>query len=108
MLVIKIQTAEQICDLGDGVHKVESETNPEKIYTLPMRTGYCSCKKGQNHSPCKHKFSVPKHFGVSSFSTIPNQDPATRKDYHYIATGVKNPDYLYRGFRDTAFVTLPS
>ena len=86
---IKI-TAEQICDLGDGVYKVESETNPGKIYTLSMRTGYCSCKKGQNHSPCKHKFSVSKHFGVSSFSTIPNQDPATRKDYHYIATGEKS------------------
>lgn len=56
---IKI-TVEQICDLGD-----------DKIYTLSMKTGYCSCKQGQNHSPCKHKFSVTKHFGVSSFSTIP-------------------------------------
>ena len=72
---IKI-SVEQICDLGDGVYQVESETNPEKVYTLSMKTGYCSCKQGQNKSPCKHKFSVSKHFGVSSFSTIPEKDPS--------------------------------
>ena len=28
-------TVEQFCDLGDGVYKVESESKPEKVYTLP-------------------------------------------------------------------------
>ena len=34
---------DQICDLGDGVYRMESESHPDTVYTLSMSTGYYTC-----------------------------------------------------------------
>ena len=55
----------------------------------------------RNRGPCKHKHGIARFFNVASFSVLPVYDPATRKLYHFIATGTRLEDHHYRGLQDT-------
>lgn len=92
---------ENICDMGNSVFKVESETNPDKMYNLSMSTGYCSCPRGATRAPCKHKDAVSKHFGIANFTTMPTYDAQARKNYLFIATGTYFDDTFLRPFCPT-------
>ena len=61
-----------------------------------MKTGYCTCPKGINYAPCKHKSSVSEHYNVAEFSVVPSQDPGMCALYHYLATGTTLPAHMYR------------
>ena len=91
-------SAEHICDLGDGLFKVQSESDPDKIYELSMITGYCTCPRGVSRAPCKHKNAVSKHFGIANFTTMPTYDAAARKQYTFLATGKYFDDTFFRNF----------
>ena len=87
---------DQIVELGDGIFMVESEKNENEFYTCNMKTGYCTCPKGINSAPCKHKSSVSKHYNVAEFSVVPSDDPGMCALYHYLATGTTLPAHMYR------------
>ena len=46
-------------------------------------------------APCKHKFAVSKHFGISNFTTMPTYDANARKMYYFLATGKSLEDTFY-------------
>jgi hypothetical protein len=89
-------TKDQIADLGEGVFMVESEKHDDIMYTCNMKTGYCSCPKGVNCAPCKHKSSVSINFDTAEFSVVPTNDPRQCALYHYIATGFTLEAHMYR------------
>ena len=79
---------------------VESEDNSDQIYSVDMKSGVCSCKKGVTKAPCKHKFAVSKYFQVSQFSALPDKDIATKEMYCKIAMGYSLPRTWYRDLQD--------
>ena len=61
-----------------------------------MKSGFCTCGKGVNFAPCKHKSAVASLYNIAEFSVAPIDDPCARALYHYIATGTTLPAHMYR------------
>ena len=66
-----------------------------------MKSGFCECLQGRNCGPCKHKFAIAHHFGVSGASCLPQLDNQSRARKHFIATGQEVDPSWFRGLRDT-------
>ena len=75
---------------------VESEKYPDRVYNLNMKSGFCTCGKGVNFAPCKHKSAVASLYNIAEFSVAPFEDLCARALYHYIATGTTLPAHMYR------------
>jgi hypothetical protein len=89
-------TKNQIVDFSNGMFNVQSEKNEDVWYICNMKTGQCSCPRGINFAPCKHKGAVAKHFNTAEFSVTPNDDPCQCALYHFIAIGSTLPAHAYR------------
>ena len=89
-------TREQIVEIVENLYMVESVSDPDKCYSVDIKSNYCECVMGQLHGPCKHKQSISHHFGIAEFSVLPTADNKARAMYHYIATGVILQDSFYR------------
>ena len=89
-------TIDKVFDLGEGCFIVESEKYPDRVYNLNMKSGFCTCGKGVNFAPCKHKSAVASLYNIAEFSVAPIDDPCARALYHYIATGTTLPAHMYR------------
>ena len=75
---------------------VQSEGEPNTWYTLDMKTGFCTCARGINCAPCKHKHAISIHYNIADFSVVPTRDPCQQALYHYIATGITLEPHMYR------------
>ena len=89
-------TIDQVLDLGESCYIVQSELDENIFYDCNMKTGFCSCGKGVNSAPCKHKSAVASLHQIAELSVAPNDDPCARALYHYIATGTTLPAHMYR------------
>ena len=96
---------EQICQIDEDQYRVESESVKDTFYFVNMKTGFCECRQGRNCGPCKHKFAIHHHFGVSGISCLPQLDSKSRAKWHYIATGQQVDASWFRGLRDTDTAT---
>ena len=92
---IKIRK-DQVAHLEEFLFMVESERDPNVVYTIDMRSGFCSCFIGQTLAPCKHKASVAKYFKISHFSVLPEFDACARSFYHFLANGSHMDQNWYR------------
>ena len=92
---------DQVTQISEFVFMVESEKDSNVQYSVDMKSGICACKKGANKAPCKHKFAISKHYGVSQFFCLPENDIEAKKIYCTIAMGYSQPTSWYRGITDT-------
>ena len=92
---------EQICQIDEDQYRVESESVKGTFYYVSMKSGFCECLQGRNCGPCKHKFAIAHHFGVSGASCLPQLDNQSRARWHFIATGQEVDPSWFRGLRDT-------
>ena len=74
----------------------------DTFYFVSMISGYCECIQGRNCGPCKHKFAIHNHFGVSGVSCLPQFDKAARAEWHFVATGQEVDPSWFRGLCDTS------
>ena len=73
---------------------VESSSDPDILYSVDLKSGFCSCSKGSNYGPCSHKSAINKFFHVSEFSCLPYNDSLLQACYHYIAHGgILDPEW---------------
>ena len=89
-------TKDQIADLGEGTFMVQSEVSEDMWYFCNMKSGLCTCARGVNSAPCRHKSSVSIHYNTAEFSVVPTDDPRQCALYHFIATGTTLEPHMYR------------
>jgi hypothetical protein len=83
-------SAESIKQMSEHTFEVASEKEENKVYTVDMSVGFCSCPVGQTGGPCKHQFAIIKTFNLASWNFVPINSMALRQMYYSVAVGENN------------------
>ena len=68
----------QQLDESNSTYLVNSQTERGVKYLVDMKLGVCSCKAGQDGSPCSHQAAIVKLYHISSVNCIPTLSPETK------------------------------
>ena len=66
---------------------VNSQTERGVKYLVDMNLGVCSCRGGQDGSPCSHQAAVAKLFGIYSVNCVSTISLTARRQLAFIALG---------------------
>ena len=86
-------------DEANGTYLVNSQTERGVKYLVDMKLGVCSCKAGQDGSPCSHQAAIVRHFHIPNINCIPTLSPETRQHLAMIGIGPQ-------AVQDSTFFTL--
>ena len=76
-----------VTKISDTMFEVNSLSSQNKVYSVDMSVGFCTCHMGETGGPCKHQEEVIKRFKLPSWNYIPVHDPDMRRLLNKIATG---------------------
>ncbi len=76
-----------ITDISKGCFEVPSKTERGVVYHVDMAIGVCTCRQGQDGSPCSHQAAVALNFGCPTVNCIPVLDPEGKRRLAFIAYG---------------------
>ena len=79
--------------LGDSIFRVKSRKRltgfDDDSYVVDMHIGTCSCKRGQNGSPCAHQAAVVSKYKIDSVNCFPSLNASARHRIAKLAIGEK-------------------
>ena len=79
--------------LGDGVFRMKSRRrltgHEDDSYIIDTHIGTCSCKKGQDGSPCAHQAAVVSKYKTDSVNCFPSLSVSARHQIAKLAIGDK-------------------
>ena len=85
----------EVKQVGEDTFEVPSETKNDVKYNVNLRLRLCSCHKGQQRGPCKHKSLVSSKFNLPNYDEIPTT-PEMKSLFMYLGTGRRvEPSWFY-------------
>ena len=85
----------EVKQVGKDTFEVPSETKNDVKYNVNLRLRLCSCHKGQQRGPCKHKSLVSSKFNLPNYDEIPTT-PEMKSLFMYLGTGRRvEPSWFY-------------
>ena len=76
----------EIKQVGEDTYEVPSETKNDVKYHVNLNLRLCSCPRGQQRGPCKHKSLVSSNFNLPNFDEIPTTKEM-KSLFMYLGTG---------------------
>ncbi len=79
--------------LGDSIFRIKSRKRltgfDDDSYVVDMHIATCSCKRGQNGSPCAHQAAVVSKYKTDSVNCCPSLNASARHQIANLAIGKK-------------------